>query len=177
MALKATILKANIQLADMDKNYYDTLNLTLAQHPSETDQRLMVRLIAYILNAHEDLQFGKGVSDEDEAALWQINYSDEIALWVELGQIEEKRLKKACNRADKVKLYCYGSSTEVWWKNNASKLAQFKNLSVEQLSIDTTNALEKLLSRNMEFQCSIQDGQLWLTVGETSLLIETHNLQ
>ena len=86
MALKATIYKANIELADMDRNYYDSLQLTVAQHPSETPQRLMVRLIAYILNAHEDLQFGKGVSDESEAAIWQINYSSEINLWIELGQ-------------------------------------------------------------------------------------------
>ena len=177
MALKATILKANIQLADMDKNYYETLNLTLAQHPSETDQRLMVRLMAYILNAHEDLQFGKGVSDEDEAAIWQINYSDEIALWIELGQIDEKRIKKACNKAEQAKLYCYGSSTDVWWNNNRNKLAIFKNLSVEQFSLDTTNALEALLSRSMEFQCSIQDGQLWLTAGENSVLIETIKLK
>lgn len=94
MALKSTIVKANVQLSDMDRNYYDTLQLTIAQHPSETDQRLIIRLIAYILNAHEDLKFGKGVSDEDEAALWQINYSDEIELWIELGQIDPKRLKK-----------------------------------------------------------------------------------
>lgn len=177
MALKATILKANIQLADMDKNYYDTLNLTLAQHPSETTQRLMVRLMAYVLNAHEDLQFGKGVSDEEEAAIWQINYSDEIALWVELGQIEEKRIKKACNKADKAILYCYGSSTKVWWDNNAQKLSQYKNLKIEQFSLETTAALEALVSRNMDFQCSIQDGQLWLTSGETSLLVETTTLQ
>ncbi len=95
MALKATIYKANIELANMDRNYYDSLQLTLAQHPSETEQRLMVRLICFILNAHSDLHFGKGVSDEDEAAIWQINYSDEIALWIELGQIDEKRIKKS----------------------------------------------------------------------------------
>jgi len=104
MALKATINKATIHLSDMDRNYYDTLNLTIAQHPSETDTRMMIRLIAFILNANEHLQFGKGVSDEDEAAIWQINYSEEIELWIELGQLDEKRIKKACNRAQKVKL-------------------------------------------------------------------------
>jgi uncharacterized protein YaeQ len=177
MALKATIYKANIELADMDRNYYDSLQLTIAQHPSETEQRLMVRLICYILNAHNDLQFGKGVSDEDEAAFWQINYSDEIALWIELGQLDEKRLKKACNKAANVKLYCYGPSVETWWSQSQGALNKFSKLSIEQFDTNTTDALVKLLSRTMEFQCSIQDGQLWLSCGEESLLIETKKLK
>jgi uncharacterized protein YaeQ len=177
MALKATIYKANIELADMDRNYYDSLQLTVAQHPSETPQRLMVRLIAYILNAHEDLQFGKGVSDENEAAIWQINYSDEINLWIELGQLDEKRLKKACNQAKVVKLYCYGSSVSTWWSQAAQNLKKFERLSIEQFDTSTCEALVKLLTRNMEFQCSIQDGQLWLTSGDETLLIETTKLQ
>ncbi len=177
MATKATILKANIQLSDMDRNYYDTLQLTLAQHPSENEQRLMVRLVAFILNANEELKFGKGVSDEDEAALWQINYSDEIELWIELGQIEPKRLKKACNKAQKVKLYCYGSSADTWWQQNKNAVAQFNNLTIEQFSPQTCEALIPLMSRSMEFQCSIQDGQLWLTSGEETLLIETTKIK
>ncbi|WP_019027798.1 YaeQ family protein [Colwellia piezophila] len=177
MALKATIYKANIELADMDRNYYDSLQLTIAQHPSETPQRLMVRLIAYILNAHQDLQFGKGLSDETEAALWQINYSDEISLWIELGQLDEKRLKKACNRAKAVKLYCYGSSVNTWWSQAEQNLSKLTRLTIEQFEPSTCEALVKLLSRNMEFQCSIQDGQLWLTSGEETLLIETIKIQ
>ena len=177
MALKATIYKATIHLSDMDRNYYDTLQLTIAQHPSETDQRMMVRMIAFVLNAHEDLQFGKGVSDEDEATIWQINYSKEIELWIELGQIDEKRLKKACNKAKQVKLYCYGSSVEMWWKQIASKLQQFDTLSIEQFSTETIEELTKLINRTMEFQCSIQDGQLWLTAGDDTLLIETTTLK
>ncbi|PCJ47027.1 MAG: hypothetical protein COA74_12515 [Gammaproteobacteria bacterium] len=173
MALKATIYKAIVHLSDMDRNYYDTLQLTIAQHPSETDQRMMVRMIAFVLNAHDDLQFGRGVSDEDEATIWQINYSKEIELWIELGQIDEKRIKKASHRSKQMKLYCYGRSVEIWWKQIASKLEQFDTLSVEQFSTATTEALTKLINRNMEFQCSIQDGQLWLTHGDETLLIET----
>lgn len=176
MAPKATIYKASIQLSDMDKNYYDTLNLTLAQHPSETEQRLLYRLVAFILNAHEHLQFGKGVSDEEEAAIWQINYSNEIELWIELGQLDEKRIKKACNKAQQVKLYCYGSSTDIWWKNIESKLQSFNNLSVEYFEVALIDQLQPLLKRSMEFQCSIQDGQLWLTCDETTVLIETQPL-
>ena len=176
MALKATIYKATIHLSDMDRDYYDTLQLTIAQHPSETDQRMMVRLIAFILNAHSELQFGKGVSDEEEAAIWQINYSGEIELWVELGQVDTKRIKKACNKSKAVKLYCYGSSVDTWWSQVGSKMRQFEKLSIEQLSQATTDALVKLVDRSMEFQCSIQDGQLWLNAGDETLLIETTTL-
>jgi len=177
MALKAKIFKVNINLADMDREYYDTINLTIAQHPSETDQRMMVRLLAFILNAHEDLQFGKGLSDEDEAVIWQVNYSSVIDLWIELGQIDNKRIKKACSRAKSVKLYCYGSSVNTWWSQNQSKMAQFDLLSIEQFSLETTNALVKLVNRTMELQCSIQDGQLWLTAEDETLLIETTKLK
>lgn len=177
MALKATIYKANIELADMDRNYYDSLQLTIAQHPSETPQRLMVRLITYLLNAHPDLQFGKGVSNEDEAAIWQKNYSDEIELWIELGQLEEKRLKKACNQAKSVKLYCYASSADTWWSQQHKALEKYERLTVEQFDTATCEALVKLLDRNMEFQCSIQDGQMWLTFGDETLLIQTIKLK
>jgi len=177
MALKSTINKATIHLSDMDRNYYDTLQLTIAQHPSETDRRMMIRLIAFILNANENLQFGKGVSDEDEAAIWQINYSEEIELWIELGQIEEKRLKKACNRAKQVKLYCYGTSVNTWWQQVENKLNQFDKLTIECFSEETTQALAKLAQRSMEFQVSIQDGQLWLNCDEETLLIELSKLK
>jgi len=177
MAIKATINKACIHLSDMDRNYYDTLNLTIAQHPSETDTRMMVRLLAFILNANENLQFGKGVSDEEEAAIWQINYSEEIELWIELGQLDDKRLKKACNRAQKVILYTYGSSAETWWKQSQNKLRLFNKLSVEFVSQEICDALAKLAGRSMDFQCSIQDNQLWLTAGDETLLIETTTLK
>ena len=177
MALKATIKKATIHLSDMDRHYYDTIQLTIAQHPSENDRRMMIRLIAYLLNASENLQFGKGVSDEDEAAIWRVNYSDVIELWIELGQLDEKRLKKACNRAQQVKLYCYGSSVDTWWQQSKSKLNQLNKLSVESFSEETSQALELLANRSMEFQVSIQDGQCWLTCGEQSLLIEFNRLK
>ncbi len=177
MALKSTINKATIHLSDMDRNHYETLQLTVAQHPSETNRRMMIRLIAYVLNANEHLQFGKGVSDEDEAAIWQINYSEEIELWIELGQLDDKRLKKACNRAQQVKLYCYGTSVDTWWQQSQSKLSQFNKLSIERFSEETTQALAELADRSMEFQISIQDGQLWLTSGEETLLVELTKLK
>lgn len=177
MALKSTINKATIHLSNMDRNYYDTLQLTIAQHPSETNRRMMIRLIAFVLNASENLQFGKGVSDEDEAAIWRINYSEVIELWIELGQLDEKRLKKACNRAQQVKLYCYGSSVDTWWQQSKGKLNQFDKLSIESFSEATSAALEQLADRSMEFQVSIQDGQFWLTCGDETLLIELTKLK
>jgi len=177
MALKSTIYKITVHLADMDRDYYETLNLTIAQHPSETAERLMARLLAFILNADEQLKFGKGVSDEDEAAIWQINYSDEIELWIELGHPEEKRLKKACNRSQTVKLYCYNSSTDVWWQQNKDKMALFKKLTIEQFNHQQIKELSAWLSRTMELQVSIQDGQCWLTYGDDTVLIEHTCLQ
>jgi len=177
MALKASIYKVNIELANMDQHYYDSLQLTIARHPSETEQRLMVRIVSFILNAHPNLKFGKGISNEDEAAIWQINYSGEIELWIELGQIEEKRLKKACNKAKEVKLYCYGSSTEIWWSETKKVLNKFDSLTVEKFNQSTINSLIKLISKTMEFQCSIEDGQLWLTSGNETILIETEKLK
>ena len=177
MAIKSTIYKAVVHLSDMDKSYYDTLNLTIAQHPSETDLRLMTRLLAFILNAHESLAFGKGLSDEDEAALWRINYSEEIELWIELGQPDEKRIKKACNKAKSTLLYGYNSPFDVWWKQNNAKLVHYKNLTVERFDYAVLNQLTQFLNRTMEIQASIQDGQLWLTIGDESILVEKETLQ
>ncbi|XQW83762.1 YaeQ family protein [Thalassotalea piscium] len=177
MALKSTINKITIHLSDMDRNYYDTINLTLAQHPSETDLRLMTRVIAFILNAQPELSFGKGVSDEDEAVIWLVDYSEQINLWVELGQPDEKRLKKACNKAKKVILYCYTRSNDVWFAQNKNKLSQFSHLSIFKFDYQVMQELATWVSRSMEFQCSIQDGQLWLTDNDRSLLIETEQLQ
>ncbi|GHG01291.1 YaeQ family protein [Thalassotalea marina] len=177
MALKSTIYKATIHLSDMDRDYYDTLSLTIAQHPSETDLRMMTHILAFILNASETLTFGKGVSDEDEAVLWQQNYNDEIELWVELGQPDEKRIKRACNKAKLAKLYGYHSPFDVWWQQNVNKLATYHNLTVERFDYSALEHLASLVERTMEIQASIQDGQLWLTIGDESLLIERETLQ
>lgn len=177
MAQKSIIYKATVHLSDMDRDYYDTLHLTLAQHPSETDLRLMTRLLAFILNADEKLTFGKGVSDEEEAALWRFNYIDDIELWIELGQPDEKRIKKACNKAQQVILYGYHSPFDIWWQQNQNKLSQYANLTIERFNYQVLTELTSHLTRTMEIQASIQDGQLWLTIDDDSLLIERETLQ
>lgn len=172
MALKATIYKANIQLSDMDRHYYDSISLTIARHPSETEQRLMVRLLAYVLNAEERLQFAKGLNEDDEPEIWLKSYAEEIEHWIELGQIDEKRIKKACSRSKKVTVFAYGSSVDTWWSKIQSKLTSFKNLNVYAISEDTSDQLLGLLTRSMELQCSIDSGQAWLGNEQKTVLIE-----
>lgn len=179
MALKATIFKIQLQIADMDRHYYQDHQLTLAQHPSENDQRMMVRLLAFAINASENICFTKGLSTEDdEPELWDRDLDGEIALWVEFGQSEEKWLRKASGRAKQVQLFCYGGrSVPVWWKNNQQALARYKNLTVFDIPETAVSELAQLVSRNMVLQCNISEGQIWLSNEQQSVLIEPQILQ
>lgn len=163
MALKATIFKAELVISDMDRNYYHTHVLTLARHPSETDERMMVRLLAFALHANEALQFTKGLSTDDEPDLWQKDLGGDIELWIDLGQPEEKRIRKACARARSVVIYCYsGNAADIWWQQNRSKLERFDNLAVIAIAADASQQLATLAQRSMRLQCTIQDGGVWL---------------
>lgn len=163
MALKATICKANLHIADMGRNYYAEHALTVARHPSETDERMMVRILAFALNAHEQLAFGKGLSDTDEPDLWQKDLTGAIAHWIEVGQPDDKRVLRACGRAARVTVYAYGSRAETWWKPIAEKLARAKNLAVWRIPAEASEALARLAARSMQLQCTVQDGQIWLS--------------
>ena len=172
MAIKATIFKAQLNIADMDRNYYGDHALTIARHPSENDERMMVRLLAFALNADEALSFTRGISTDDEPDLWQKNLSDEIELWIELGQPDEKRIRKACAKADRVIIYTYQPrSAPVWWQQLEGKLARFENLSVFNLPDNTASQLATLASRSMQLQCTIQDGEAWFSDSEHNLNI------
>ena len=165
MALKATIFKADISITDMDRNYYNDHNLTIARHPSENDERMMLRIIAFIVNAHEHLQFTKGLSDDDVPDLGQKNFSDEIELWIELGQPSEQRIKKGCNQSQHMMIYAYAdNSFEAWWKKEQNKLHTRKNLSVFSLPESLAGTLANAVQRSMQIQVTIQDGQMWLTI-------------
>jgi uncharacterized protein YaeQ len=168
MALKSTIFKADLQIADMDRQYYDGHMLTIARHPSETDERMMVRILAFILHACEALAFGKGLSADDEPDLWQKDLTGAIDLWIEVGQPDEKRLLKACGRSAKVIVYSYSSTSSIWWGQIASKVARAKNLVVFNLPAATSQSLAALARRSMQLQCTIQDGQLWVNNDEGS---------
>ena len=163
MALNATIYKVELQISDMDRHYYATHALTVARHPSETEERLMVRLLAFALYADDRLEFGKGLSDEDEPALWRKAYTDEIELWIEVGQPDETRIRKACGRARQVVVISYGGhAAELWWNKVGASLSRNRNLTVLDIPTATVAELVALLQRGMRLQGLIQDGQLQL---------------
>jgi uncharacterized protein YaeQ len=170
MAHSATIFKIQLSIADTDRGYYADHSLTLARHPSETDERMVVRILAFIAQAHERLQFTRGLSADDEPDLWQKNFSDEIECWIEVGLPDEKRVRKACSRAEKVMVYLYGGrSADMWWQQNGAKLERFSHLGVVDLPKAATDELATLVERTMQWQCTVQDGQLWITAGEHSV--------
>jgi uncharacterized protein YaeQ len=172
MAAKATIYKAELQVTDLDRHYYASHALTLAQHPSETDTRLLVRLLAFALHADERLEFGRGLSDEDEPALWRRDYTGAIEQWIELGQPDETRLRKASARAQQVVVVGYGGqAAEAWWKRNAGALARLRNLSVLELDDAEVEAAAALLGRGMRVTAMIQDGELQLMDADRSVTV------
>jgi uncharacterized protein YaeQ len=177
MALKSTICKAALQIADMDRNYYADHALTIARHPSETDERMMVRLLAFALNAHEHLTFGKGLSDTDEPDLWQKDLTGAIVHWIEVGQPDEKTMLRACGRAGRVTVYAYGNRADLWWKPLAEDLTRAKNLSVWRVPVAASQALVKLAARAMQLQCTIQEGQLWFSDAVETVQLELLKLK
>ncbi len=172
MALKATVCKAELQIADMERNYFHDHALTLARHPSETDERMMVRLLAWVLHADALLGFGKGLSD-DEPDLWLKDLTGAIRLWIEVGQPDEKRMRRACGRADRVIVYAYGGhGTELWWKKAAADVERCGNLTVIQLPQAACRELAALADRTMRLNCTVQEGQVWIANAASSVLVE-----
>jgi uncharacterized protein YaeQ len=160
MAANATVFRAELQVSDMDRHYYATHALTLARHPSETDERLMVRLLAFALYADEHLEFARGSSSDDEPDLWRKSRSGEIELWIDVGQPDESRIRKACGRADEVVVINYhGRSADLWWDKVRPALARCNNLTVIDIDATTMAELAALAERGMRLQCMIQDGQ------------------
>ena len=170
MAIKSTIFKAELQITDMDRNYYNDHALTIARHPSENDERMMLRILTFALNASDSLSFTKGLSTEDEPDLWQKSLSDEIELWIDLGQPDEKRIRRACGRADRVIIYTYNrNSAQAWWDKFKGKLQRFDNLSIVSVDDATMTALAAFSQRTMQLQFTIQDGITLISDGERSL--------
>src|SRR5476651_490245 len=176
MALKATIHKAEIIISDMDRGYYHTHALTLAQHPSETLERLMLRLVVFALHASEQLEFTRGLSAVDEPEVWQKSATGDIELWIDLGEPDERRLRQACGRARQVCLYTYGRGSNVWWQGMEKKITRLKNLRVLRIAPTTLVELAKLNQRNMQLQATIQDNQLWLSCGDQCVTVEAEDI-
>ena len=170
MAIKSTIFKAELQITDMDRNYYTDHALTIARHPSENDERMMLRILAFALNADERLSFTKGLSSEDEPDLWLKSLSDEIELWIDLGQPDEKRIRRACGRSQQVIIYTYNrNSAQMWWEKMQNKLQRFSNLRIFNVDDATMATLAGFSQRTMQLQFTIQDGTTLISDGERSL--------
>ena len=165
MAQKSTIYKVELSVSDMDRHYYESHKLTVAKHPSETDERLMVRILAFALNAHEHLEMTKGLSTDDEPDIWQKSLSGELDVWVALGLPSEKILRQSCGKAKQVVVYCYGGRTaEMWWDKVKNSTTRFDNLKVVNLGEQNTQALAELASRSMQLQVNIQDGEVMVSL-------------
>lgn len=173
MAIKSTVFKATLSIANLDRNYYQDHSLTIARHPSETDERMMIRLLAYAYHASEYLVFTKGLSTDSEPELWQKSLSDEMQLWIDLGQPNEKRIRKACRRSLSVWVISYGGhAADIWWEQNRNKLTRFENLSVINLPTEATEELAGMVTRTMQLQCMIQDGIISISNGKQHITIE-----
>ena len=170
MAIKSTVFKVDLQLADLDRGHFSDYALTIARHPSETDERMMVRILAFALNADERLQFGRGISTDDEPALWLKDDTGRILKWIEVGLPDERLLRRAAGRADEVILLTYGGRTvDIWWQKDSATLSKLNNLTVLSLAVEDSRALAALAERNMTLTCTVQDGQIWFSAGDITL--------
>ena len=176
MALKPTIYKADLNLVDMDNNRFETLKLTLAQHPSETQQRMMVRVLAYALNYHGDLSFTKGLSSQDEPDLWQISPDGRIEHWIELGQASPDRIRKGISRAEQISLYAYGSEADIWWPKHQDAFAALPKLKVYRFDHNQVSKLDAFVNRTMELTVTITDGEIYLTGEGEELTLQVEPL-
>jgi uncharacterized protein YaeQ len=177
MALKSTVYKAALQVSDLDRGVYADHALTLALHPSETEERLMARVLAFALQAPADdrdgaLEFARGLSDSDEPDLWQKDLTGQLMHWIEVGQPDDRRLAKACARAGRVTIYAYSAATPVWWSGIANKLTRLSNLAVWRIDSEQSQALAALAARSMQLQFTVQDGSIWAS--DTTQTVEMH---
>lgn len=181
MALKATIYKAELQLADMDRSVYADHQLTIARHPSEADERMMIRLLAFALNApadnhHGALDFAKDLWDVDEPSLWQKDLTGQIVQWIDVGQPDDKRILRASPRSERLAVYSFSHSTPIWWNGIASKISRARNVSVWQVPAEQSQALAALAQRTMRLQVTVQDGAVWVGDGTRSVEIAPQRL-
>jgi uncharacterized protein YaeQ len=176
MALKSTIFKAELRIADMDRNYYGDHVLTIARHPSETDERMMVRLLAFALHADETLAFADSIGNDEEPSLWQKDLTGAIQVWIDVGQPDEKRIRKACGRAARVFIFSYGGhGVDVWLNQIRNGLERLRNLSIRNLPAGAPASLARRAQRSMKLQFTIQDGQVWMTDDRETVHLDLTN--
>lgn len=170
MALSATIFKIELSVSDIDHGYYEDHSLTVARHPSETDDRMLVRLLAFALRAHRlaevdgELTFGPGLSTPDTPDLLLADWSGLILDWIDVGQPDEKAVAKAAKRADAVVLYPFSTGVDSWWKVVGPRVASLSNLVVRQVPATAVRELAALVDRRMTVQVTVLDGETSVTV-------------
>lgn len=178
MALKSTIFKAELSVADIDRGYYHDHALTIARHPSETDERMMVRLLAFALHADDNLAFGRGLSSDDEPDLWQRDLTGSIERWIEVGLPDEREVRKACGRAREVCVLAYGGrAVELWWQGARERLERQDRLAVTEVPVDASRALASMADRSMRLQVTIQEGHVFVADGATSVPVDLRVLK
>ena len=178
MALRATIFRAEVSVSDIERGYYGAHTLTVARHPSETDERMMVRLLAFALHADDALEFGRGLSTEDEPDLWRRDLTGAIEEWIEVGLPDERELRKACGRARAVHVLAYGGrAVDLWWRGAREKLDRQDRLTVSEVPIAASQALARLAGRSMRLQFTIQEGHVFVADEATSLDLEMRMLK
>jgi uncharacterized protein YaeQ len=178
LALSATIFKASLQIADMDRHYYAEHTLTLSRHPSETDERMMVRVLAFALNAHEYLTFEQSMEDDAVADLWQRDLTGAIDVWIDVGLPDEKLIRKACGRAKQVIVYTYGGRVaEMWFEQNKKQFQRQKNLTIINVGQTSSTGMATMVQRTMQLQCNIQDEEVWMIDDKQNLAIDLVKLQ
>ncbi|MFT5888886.1 MAG: hypothetical protein ACI9BO_001710 [Zhongshania sp.] len=164
MALNATLFKTTLDISDIRRHYYQTHQFTVARHPSETDERMMLRILAFALYAEEHLEFTKGLSTDNEPDLWLKSLTGEIDLWIELGLPSEKRVRKARAIAKQVVILIYGGRTaQMWWDEHGSKIKQYGNIRIIEVSIEDSAILTAMAQRSMKLQCTLDEDSLWFS--------------
>lgn len=176
MALKPTVYKFKISLSDLNRSHYDAISLTVAKHPSENDERMMARLLAYCLNAEEGLDFGAGLSEVDDPAISLTTLDDQIALWVDVGEPSAERIKKASHKARKVKVYSFNSKSDVWWSQGE---AQFNRLNADfyRFNWEEILAFSAMLERTMDFSVTISGNSAYLATAKGECEVHWEILQ
>ncbi len=170
MAQKSTIFRADVSVADIDRSYYRDHVLRVARHPSETDERMMVRILAFALHADDALEFGRGLSTEDEPDLWRRDLTGAIESWIDVGLPDERDVRKACGRAREVHVLAYGGrAADLWWDGARDKLERLAPLQVSEVSAESSRALAGLADRSMQLQVTIQEGHVLVTNGDQSV--------
>lgn len=177
MALKPTIFKVQLQLADSDRHHYQDYALTMAQHPSETLERMLVRLLAFALHASDQLEFTKGISTSDEPDLWAHSDDGVLQLWVEVGQPKPDRIKKALTIAKQVALYTFAKTCDTWWSIEGANIPLSDRLIVRKLPWASLQQLAANVGRNIQWHVSIAGGEVYVDDGKQTLTISPQNLR